>query len=311
MPQSAEADVAVLTGARPVTAVRAHLGEGARWDAGRSELLWVDILAGRLHRCTVSATADLHPVASVDVGATLGAVAPVDGDGWLLAAGQGVALLDNEGTLTQLRQVTEHGRTNDAACDPQGRFWVGTIGPQAAPGAGVLARLDRDGTVTTVLDGLTISNGIGWSADSTTMYLVDSGPGTLTAFSFDPVAGTLSHPRVLVDAQPGEGVPDGLTVDASGDLWVAMFDGWEARRYSPTGVLTARIPLPVPQVTSVCVGGPLLDTLFVTTATEGWSDAQRAGRPDAGAVFALRAPARGRPASAFRPVGPWWPGTRA
>jgi sugar lactone lactonase YvrE len=311
MDGSAVGAVAVLAGARPVTTVRAHLGEGARWDARRSELLWVDLLAGRLHRNTLTADGRLRPVDAVDIGTTLGAVAPVESGGWLLAAGSAVARLDTDGSVTPLRQVTEHGRTNDAACDSQGRFWVGTIGPQAAAGAGVLARLDPDGTLTTVLDGLTISNGIGWSPDGTTMYLADSGPGTITAFTFDPLAGTVTRPRVLVALQPDEGVPDGLTVDASGDLWVAVFDGWQARRYSPDGVLRARVPLPVPQVTSVCLGGPTLDTLFVTTATEGWSDAQRSARPDAGTVFARRVPARGRPVSPFRPVGRWWPRTRS
>jgi sugar lactone lactonase YvrE len=290
------------------TRSRAELGEGVRWDSRRDELLWVDILGGVVLRETVADDGTLTEVGRYLVGQPVGAVVPVAGRaGWLLARGTGVAYLAADGTVTPLVDVAPEGRMNDAACDPQGRFWVGTIGENARPGGAVLARLDRDGTVTRVLGGLSVSNGIDWSPDGSTCYLVDSGPRTVTAFSFDGENGLLSDPRVVLRLAPDEGAPDGLHVDAAGDLWVAVFDGWGVRHYSPDGRLLGQVRVPVPQTTCPAFGGARLDRLFVTTGTEGWTDAERAAMPLAGGVFTLPTSARGRPAAPFRPTGDWLP----
>jgi sugar lactone lactonase YvrE len=294
----------VVADARVVTSARAELGEGPRWDARRGELVWVDILRGRVSRETVDADGALQLVRRYDVGTTVGAVAPVSGgDGWVVAAGRGVAHLGLGGRLTPIVDVAPQGRMNDASCDPQGRLWAGTIGDDARAGEAMLVRLDAAGAVTTVLEGLTISNGLGWSPDGRTMYHVDSGPGTLTAYAFDPATGDIRDPRVLLRlAADDGGVPDGLAVDADGDLWVGIFGAGEVRRYSPAGVLVGVVRVGAAQSTCPAFGGPRLDHLFITTATEGWSDEQRAAQPDAGAVFGVRVPARGRPAAAFRAV---------
>jgi sugar lactone lactonase YvrE len=294
----------LLGEARVVTAERAELGEGPRWDARRAELVWVDILRGRVLRETVDADGALVPVRRYEVGTTVGAVAPVaGGDGWVVAAGRGIAHLGLDARLTPIVDVAPEGRLNDAACDPQGRLWAGTIGDDAREGGAVLVRLDATAAMRTVLDGLTISNGLGWSPDGRTMYHVDSGPGTLTAYAFDAVTGDISTPRVLLRLGADDGgVPDGLAVDADGDLWVGVFGAGEVRRYSPDGVLIGVVRVGAAQSTCPAFGGPRLDHLFVTTATEGWSDEQRAAQPDAGAVFGLRVPAHGRPATAFRAV---------
>ena len=159
---------------------------------------------------------------------------------------------------------------NDGAADPQGRFWAGTVADR--PGAGVLYRLERDGRIDPVLDGLTTSNGIGWSPDGRTMYLADSGPRVIHAFDFDGAAGTMSGGRVLVTVPEDVGAPDGLTVDAGGDLWVAIWGGGRVHRYSPAGELRQVLAVPAVETTSCAFAGPDLHRLYVTTATEDWTD---------------------------------------
>ena len=196
------------------------LGEGVRWDARRGELLVVDILAGRVYRGRVADDGGLSLVRTYQLPGTVGAVAPVEGDeGWVVAADRGFAHLALDGSLHPLAEVAPAGtRMNDAACDPQGRFWAGTLAHDHHAGGGALYRLDRDGQTELMLEGLTISNGLGWSPDGATMYLVDTGPRVVHAFSFDGEAGTISDGRVLVTIAEELGGPDGMTVDADGDL---------------------------------------------------------------------------------------------
>jgi sugar lactone lactonase YvrE len=284
------------------------LGEGARWDARRDELLRVDILAGRVYRDRVDDDGGLIPVRTYTVPGTVGAIAPVEGDeGWLLAAGLGFVHLSPDGSLRPLAEVAPAGtRMNDAACDPQGRFWAGTLADDHRPGGGALYRLDRNGQTEVMLDGLTISNGLGWSPDGGTMYLADSGPRVVHAFAFDAERGTISDGRMLVSVAEEVGAPDGMTVDADGDLWVAIYGGGRVHRYSPDGELREALFVPAMESTSCAFAGPGLNRLYVTTATEDWSDEQRRAEPTAGLVYRLDTDATGRPAAPFRPDPTWW-----
>jgi sugar lactone lactonase YvrE len=281
------------------------LGEGVRWDARRDELLRVDILAGRVFRDRVADDGALVPVRTYDVPGTVGAVSPVEGDeGWLLATNRGFARLSADGSLSPLAAVAPPGaRMNDAACDPQGRFWAGTKADEV--GGGALYRLDPSGRTETMLDGLTISNGLGWSPDGGTMYLADSGPGVVYVFAFDGERGAISDRRMLIDADE-VGAPDGLTVDVAGDLWIAIWGGGRVRRYSAEGVLRDDLYVPAEQTTCCAFGGPGLNRLYVTTATEDWSEEQRIADPAAGLVYRFDTDATGRPASPFRPDPGWW-----
>jgi sugar lactone lactonase YvrE len=195
---------------------------------------------------------------------------------------------------------------NDGACDPQGRFWAGTLADDHHAGGGALYRLDRDGRTSSMLSGLTISNGLGWSPDGGTMYLVDSGPRVIHAFAFEPDTGTIARGRVLVTVADEVGAPDGMTVDAAGDLWVAVYGGGRVHRYSPDGVLREVVSVPAKQSTSCAFGGPGLSRLYVTTGTEGWSDGQRRAEPAAGLVYRFDTDATGLPAAPFRPDSLWW-----
>ena len=204
------------------------LSEGPRWHEERQELLWVDILGCQMHRGTLSSDGALERVETISVDRHIGAVAPAVGGGYVLAAGPGFLFVDETGSVRELAQAeTGHAevRMNDGACDPQGRFWAGTMAYDESPGAGALYRLELDGSCTTVLTGLTISNGIGWSPDAATMYLNDSGTGCVDVFRFDGPSGAISDRRTLVHIdQPGV-APDGLTVDDEGGIWVALWNG--------------------------------------------------------------------------------------
>jgi sugar lactone lactonase YvrE len=284
------------------------LGEGARWDARRGELLRVDILAGRVHRDRVDADGALVSVGTYQVPGTVGAVTPVQGDeGWVLAAGRGFVHLAPDGLLRPLAEAAPAGtRMNDGACDPQGRFWAGTLADDHHAGGGALYRLDRTGRSELILDGLTISNGLGWSPDGGTMYLVDSGPRVIYAFAFDADRGTISDERVLVRVAEELGAPDGMTVDAAGDLWVAIYGAGQVHRYSPDGALRRVLSVPAMQSTSCAFAGGRLNRLYVTTATEEWSDEQRRDEPASGLVYRFETDATGRPAAMFRPDSAWW-----
>ena len=294
--------------ASPAQPTAAEHAEGPRWDADRGELLWVDIPAGLLRRARVGRDGVLTELDAHRGGDTLGAVAPAATGGWLLAAGGGFAHLADDGTARVLLDLAGEGgtadtggtRMNDAACDPAGRFLAGTMAFDQRPGAGALYRLDLDGTVTTLLDGLTVSNGLGWSPDARTFYLADSGPGLLHAYDHDPATGDLSAGRVLLEFGADDGVADGLTVDDEGCLWTAMWGGGQVRRYSPDGELLAVVEVPEAQTSACWFAGPDRDLLVVTTSAEGMSAADRAAHPDAGRLFTARPGVTGPPASPYR-----------
>ena len=241
-----------MSDATASTTGRALLGEGLRWDARRAEVLALDILAGRVFRGLVADDGGLSLVREYRVPGTVGAIVPVEGDeGWVLAAGRAFVHLSLDGSLRPLAQVAPPGtRMNDGACDPQGRLWAGTLADDFHEGGGGLYRLDGNGHVELMLDDLTISNGLGWSPDGATMYLADSGPRVVHAFSFDAEGGTISDGRVLVAVGEDVGAPDGLTVDADGDLWVAIYGGGQVQRYSPDGALRQILMVPAAQSTS-------------------------------------------------------------
>lgn len=269
---------------------RGLLSEGPRWHEERQQLLWVDILGCRFHRAGLEADGGPGQVHTTTLDRHVGAVAPVADGGYVVAAGQGFVFVDAAGSVHELAQP-EAGhadvRMNDGACDPQGRFWAGTMAYDESPGAGALYRLELDGRCSTVLTGLTISNGIGWSPDGLTMYLSDSGTALVEAFDFDPVTGAIGARRTLVHVDEPGMSPDGLTVDEQGDIWVAMYGGWAVHRYGRDGSLRDTVDIPAAQPTSCAFGGRDRRTLFVTTGRERLDESALRNQPDAGRVFAV------------------------
>jgi sugar lactone lactonase YvrE len=288
----------------PWSSTLGRLSEGPRWHEERQELLWVDILGKQIHRGTLAADGSLDELRTISLDRHVGAVAPALGGGYVVAAGPGFLFVNEDGSVRDLAQP-EAGRTdvrmNDGACDAQGRFWAGTMAYDESPCAGALHRLELDGSCTTVLTGLTIANGIGWSCDSSTMYLNDSGTGCVETFDFDSDSGSITNRRTLVHSdQPGV-VPDGLTVDEEDGIWVALWGGGAVNRYAPDGSLLARLELPVERPTSCAFGGPERATLFVTSAREGLDDDALLRQPDCGRVFAISGlGVRGLPCHPYR-----------
>lgn len=278
----------------------AELGERPVWDAAAGCLIWVSINAGELHQFRPPAggrAAGDRVLASV--GVAVGAAAPRERGGYVLAAADGFRLLAADGSPDgpPLRPAGMGAdvRFNDGACDPAGRFWAGTAALDGTPGAGALYRLDPDGSVREVFGGVTESNGLGWSPDGTTFYYIDSGADRLRVreFGCDPFSGKISGERDLITFAPGDGIPDGLVVDTEGCLWIAMWDGGCVRRYSPGGELLAVWPVPVSRPTCPGFGGAGLDDLYLTTAWEGLDEAERAAEPLAGHLLRARPGTRG------------------
>ncbi len=274
---------------------KASVGEGPIWDHRTQELVWVDIPAGALHRFDPRTGANVPAL----VGQPLAAVALRAAGGFVLALRDGFAISDagEVAVVAAVERENPGTRLNDGACDTAGRFWAGSMHRGQLPGAGSLYRLDADHTVTAVLDGVTISNGIGWSPDNDLMYYVDSPSGGVDVFEFDLSSGDVSNRRRLVTIQPADGLPDGLAIDESGALWVALWDGGQVRRYAPSGELIGIVELPVRQVTKPAFGGPSLDRLYVTTAAAG-TDASI--DPLAGGLFCAEVGVRGIEAPLFR-----------
>lgn len=290
----------------PCTTELYELGECCRFDEVRGELSWVDVLSGRFFRARVRGR-DVEIVRTYELGGFVTALAPLEdrAEGWIVAKDQSIFKLSEDGELSELAAPEAHQRaivrTNDGAADPWGQFWVGSMAFDAAPGRGSLYRFHETSGVKTVLRGVTISNGVGWSPDATTMYYVDSGPGTIKAFELDHF-GDLGAERLFASFDVArEGTPDGLCVDRDGSLWVAMWGGYEVRRYSPSGEQQARVALPTAQPSSCAIGGPGGTTLYVTTAQEDMTSEQLAAQPDAGRLFCVDVHVEGLALGAYRP----------
>ncbi|MGW0141412.1 SMP-30/gluconolactonase/LRE family protein [Streptomyces calvus] len=275
-------------------AVRAEatLGEGPTWDPATGRLLWIDILGSRVHtydpatgRRTLRRT-DQH----------VGAVKPRAGGGLVLNLRDGIGLLDADDTFRWLHREPVPGRrANDAAVAPDGSLWAGTMRYDEAPGGGTLARVTGDGTVHALLDDVAVSNGIGWSPDGRLMYYIDSPTRRVDVFDVGEADGRITGRRCLVTIEEGAGFPDGLTVDADGCVWVALWDGGAVRRYTPAGDLDREIPLPVPRVTACAFGGPDLTDLYLTTARVGLT----APHPLAGSLLVVPGAGQGVAQPAF------------
>uniref|UniRef100_UPI0015F08653 SMP-30/gluconolactonase/LRE family protein n=1 Tax=Streptomyces sp. WELS2 TaxID=2749435 RepID=UPI0015F08653 len=253
-----------MTAYEVAVAAEATLGEGPTWDPATGTLLWLDILGMRLHtydpvtgRRTVRTTPQ-H----------IGAAKPRAGGGLVLNLRDGVGLLDPDGTFGWLHHEPVPGRrANDAAVAPDGSLWAGTMRYDEAAGGGTLSRVTGDGTARTVLDDVTVSNGTGWSPDGRLMYYVDTPTRRVDVFDYDSEG--IRDRRPLVEIEEGAGYPDGLTVDADGCVWVALWDGGAVRRYTPDGTLDRVISLPTPRTTACAFGGPGLTDLYITTARTG------------------------------------------
>lgn len=277
----------------------AALGEGPVWDPERGCLWWVDIDSGHVHETHPATGADRV----IDVGQPVGAIALRRRGGLVAAARDGFGLVDIERESFALRTPVEAGdhgtRMNDGKPDPAGSFWAGTMALDFAAGRGMLYRLAPDWTATPMLAGLTISNGMDWTADGRTLYFIDSPTGRVDRFAFDPGRGTIADRAPAFGIPSGMGDPDGMTLDAEGFAWVALWGGWAVGRFAPDGRLDTIVDVPAEQVSCPTFGGPNLDRLFITTARGGLEASALARQPYAGGVFVCEPGVRGREANRF------------
>ncbi|WP_175408863.1 SMP-30/gluconolactonase/LRE family protein [Streptomyces sp. TRM64462] len=280
------------TGSRAEIAVRAtaELGEGPTWDTAADRLVWVDILGSRVHTYRPSdgrRTVLLTPQ-------HVGAAKPRAGGGLVVNLRDGIGLYDPDGTFRHLHHDPVPGRRgNDAAVAPDGALWAGTMRYDESTGGGTLTRVAPDGTATTVLPDVTVSNGTDWSPDGTRMYYVDSPTRRIDVFRTD--GERLLDRREFAAVEPGAGFPDGLTVDAEGCVWVALWDGAALRRYTPDGRLDRTVHLPVRRPTACAFGGPGLRDLYITTARTGLDRPH----PMAGSLLVIPDAGHGRPGTPF------------
>jgi sugar lactone lactonase YvrE/DNA-binding NarL/FixJ family response regulator len=275
----------------------AALGEGPRWDEVSATLLWVDIPGRSVHRYDPATGHDeVQQVSDV-----VSLAVPRRRGGVVVGLPDGLHLLNGKQSLRLVAIEPERPdtRTNDGACDAAGRLWVGTMALDERSPVGALYRVDPDHSVTTILTGTTISNGLGWSPSGTSFYFIDSPTHRVDVFDFDVATGTLENRRPFAAVKVKGAVPDGLTVDAEGGVWAALHGGWGLNRYSPDGELVAEVRLPVAKVTSCCFGGPELRDLYVTTRRDGLSDAEVARQPLSGALLRLDVGVAGLPTDAF------------
>ncbi|WP_433892647.1 SMP-30/gluconolactonase/LRE family protein [Streptomyces sp. CA-111067] len=274
-----------MSRAEQLTEAAAAHGEGPVWWPDWGGLRWVDMLAGDILHLDASGRVHRR-----HIGAVAAALRPRSAGGMVVATEHGFVLTDPEGEPVATTAVLTDPavRFNDGGCDPDGNFYCGTMAYAETPRAGALYRLRPDGGTETVLRDVTISNGLAWSPDGTTAYYVDSPTRRIDVFDYDTLTG-LHDRRPFAEVTGTAGAPDGLTVDAEGGVWVALWDGAAVRRYGPGGTLDEVIDLPVGKVTSCAFGGPDLADLFMTTSRHGETCPPSA----AGAVFHTRPGVRG------------------
>jgi sugar lactone lactonase YvrE len=272
--------------AEALTGPVAFHAEGPVW-LGAAGLHWVDMFAGDVLNLRDDGT-----IGRRHVGPIAAALRPRSRGGVVIAGERGFLLDDGDGSLRATPEVLGAGvRMNDGGCDPAGNFYCGSMAYEQTPGAGSMFCLDADGLITTVFTDVTISNGIEWSPDGSLAYYVDTPTRRVDVFDWDAEHG-LRYRRPLIEMPDGVGDPDGLTVDAEGSIWVAMYGGSSVRRYQADGILDGVVEIPATNVTACTFGGPGLDELFITTSRENVADGEQ---PLAGSVFHFRPGVDGRP----------------
>lgn len=244
----------------------AVLGESPVWMPSSRSVLWVDMPAGAIH----TSASDGSSTSTITVDTYLGAVSPTVGGGYVAAVEDGFAAITPQGSLTPLHTfLSPEYRMNDAKCDPAGNFVAGSVSFDFRPGEGTLHVLTRTMTWAVLLEGLTQPNGLGWSLDGRTLYLIDTAEGELCRFAYDPDGVSLSARQVIRRFDPADGYADGMCVDAAGCLWIAFWDGGRIERLDPEGDVLETVHLTIPRPTSCAFIGERLDTLAVTTAQGG------------------------------------------
>lgn len=280
---------------------QATLGEGALWNEKDQFLYWVDIMEQQV-MIFDPATGDNR---AISTGSDVGTVVQRESGGAMIAVRDGFASLDLETGAVEMvaEQKVDGVRFNDGKCDPQGRFWAGTMAYDSTEGAGSLYLIDADFSVRTMIESVSISNGLVWTSDRQTFYYIDSPTHQVQAFDYDDVTGDISNHRIAIEIDGEEyGAPDGMTIDSDDNIWVAMWGGGSVTHWNPqTGELLGQIEVPgAKQVTSCALGGPELNELFITTASIDLDEEALQEQVNAGILFKTEVDAKGVSPFTFR-----------
>jgi len=280
------------------------LAEGPVWAAGT--IYWVDIEAGQVFEGQLQGDR-VEQTARHDFDGTVGAVA-VAADGQLLVAErERLVVVSPAGERTPGPRIVPAGanrRTNDGACDPAGRFLIGTLSLGDESGTETLVRVEDDGTLTTLDDDLALSNGLAWSPDGRLLYSIDTIPGVVWVRDYDAASGAIGPRREHLRVTDGS--PDGMCIDERGYLWIAIWGAGEVRSFSPTGEHMDTVHVNAPHTSSVAFVGPELDVLLITTASRDLSAPELEAYPDAGKLFTARVGVRGTPCAPWAGAPAGW-----
>ncbi|WP_442265893.1 SMP-30/gluconolactonase/LRE family protein [Tenacibaculum sp. ZS6-P6] len=282
--------------------IDAKLGEGAIWNHISKELYWIDIEGKKLHIYNPSSKQN----SSIEMPCRIGTVVPSeDKNKAIVALEDGIYVVNTRtkelSLLSDVESDITENRFNDGKCDPNGNLWVGSMHlAQNKPNAN-LYKINEKGESDKMLDGITISNGIVWSKDKSTMYYIDTPKGTIRAFDYDKKTSEISNERVVVTVDPKDGFPDGMAIDDQDMLWVGMWNGNAVAKYNPkTGTLEKKIKVPAHNVTSCAFGGDNFDELYITTASVDMTDDEKKQFPLAGSVFKIKLKEKGVKSNFFK-----------
>jgi sugar lactone lactonase YvrE len=267
------------------------LGEGPVWVEREQALYWLDIKDRKIFRLNEADERNDWPTPF-----RAGSIVPRSSGGFIAGTDQGIAVIDLDTPSFEIVANPEKGlpdnRFNDGKVDRAGRFWAGTMDDRQKGSAGTLYRIDADFECRAIDSGYGITNGPAFSPDGRLMYHSDT--ARQVTYLYDLAAdGSAANRRVFLQFDRGDGFPDGMTVDSEGCLWIAFWGGWCVRRFSPAGEMLKRIEMPVEQPSSCAFGGPDLDRLYVTSATQDLDEAALAMQPNAGGLFLLSPGVRG------------------
>jgi len=274
--------------------IDAALGEGALWNYKTQELYWVDIEKQILNIYNPKSKTNK----SINMPSRIGTVVPVDSNVLLSALEDGVYETNIKTGVSELfvdmNKELLGRRLNDGKCDPNGRFWVGSMHMEQEKGKAQLFMIDANKQLQVKIDAVTISNGIVWTSDKTKMYYIDTPTSEIKSYDYDNTTGVISNEKMVVEIPESLGFPDGMTIDSQGMLWVGMWNGYGVIQFNPnTGKVMQRIKVPAQNVTSCAFGGENLDILYITTAQEGMTKKALSKYPLSGSIFKVKSGSKG------------------